>query len=630
MSEQGNVLVKVILTCSYPGSLAMQMRELLVASRLVRAVDSAPEIFDSETAQSGHEGGAGTGVRGPCSVGQKSPDEAYRDLALGILSSESADCTLGLAGSQLLWLVDYWTGIEEQARFIFVYSRPEDTLAELLGNTEAGKEQLEDAVSNWTAYYTEAFRCYFQNPGKCLLVHADAIREPSAFVGRVIQLLELPDRDNPPLRSRVQSEDSAIYQVLTRAAIGACQFRVDLYDELESSADLPGTSSPPQGWLLCKQARKEYTALLTQKEHDSARWRADQFALEDLASVGATLKAELVEQRIATESWKRRAEDLQSIEAALTAEQSERHIQLGYWKQLASEFEALSKERAARLKICEAGVLRLSGKLAEDEVRLDRAIAESARLRAQGLELGKECELVTQQWLKAEEGIDRQSLMINVMNESAAASIAVKEQQLESLRQNRREIDNNCAISDAEVAHLQRELEYALNQCSILSMGGAQETSDPASEVALQPTEFACDFREHIDGDNWYDAEHDGRWAGPHRVSAVRLPRLRAGDYHFEIEVVDAMDPQFISELELLLNGERIEFVRGKGWKRYPAILKGQFSTSTIPERDSWELQFAFPGLASPAENGSDDKRLLAVRVRGLKVVLLQAAAALN
>jgi hypothetical protein len=134
------------------------------------------------------------------------------------------------------------------------------------------------------------------------------------------------------------------------------------------------------------------------------------------------------------------------------------------------------------------------------------------------------------------------------------------------------------------------------------------------------------DLQTEIEGANWYDAENDGRWAGPDRVSSIKTPALRSGKYKVQLDVVDAMEPEILIGMEISLNGKQIEILQPWEGYGYPALVYAGFSTEDIPKSPVWEFQFKFPKLVSPSQIGSDaeDQRNLAIRLRTLKLVAVE------
>ncbi len=177
--------------------------------------------------------------------------------------------------------------------------------------------------------------------------------------------------------------------------------------------------------------------------------------------------------------------------------------------------------------------------------------------------------------------------------------------------------------------------------------GGAVEASEKqkkkpgqAPGVAKTPSPQASahvDFRRLIDGENWYYAEHDGRWAGPNRESSLRLPAMQAGQYRLEIAVVDAMAPDILYGMVVSLEGQPLKLRSSDGklgpwggllrwWnkkQKYPVLLSAQVHIGPGEAGRALRLDFRFPRTISPATRGSDDMRELAVRVREVSLIPL-------
>ncbi|MFM8331128.1 MAG: hypothetical protein ACKN9T_05520 [Candidatus Methylumidiphilus sp.] len=88
-----------------------------------------------------------------------------------------------------------------------------------------------------------------------------------------------------------------------------------------------------------------------------------------------------------------------------------------------------------------------------------------------------------------------------------------------------------------------------------------------------------------------------------------------------QFEIVDAMDPEILLGMEASLNGKQLRL--SDDWEGFPAILCAEFSTEHIAEQPVWEFHLQFPRLVSPMENGSDDERRLAIRMRSLRLALV-------
>jgi hypothetical protein len=144
--------------------------------------------------------------------------------------------------------------------------------------------------------------------------------------------------------------------------------------------------------------------------------------------------------------------------------------------------------------------------------------------------------------------------------------------------------------------------------------------------------QVVVDFRQFIDGDNWWNAEHDGRWAGPGLISNLRLPELRAGRYQIIIEIVDAIAPEILQKTLVSINEQPLRLVNTNplSWlmrligmkKKYPVTLIGRVD---LPQGDIRPvLEFKFPKVISPSSRGSQDMRSLALRIKTVELKLLK------
>lgn len=149
---------------------------------------------------------------------------------------------------------------------------------------------------------------------------------------------------------------------------------------------------------------------------------------------------------------------------------------------------------------------------------------------------------------------------------------------------------------------------------------------DPEFEVALpeipppaaRGDSLVLDMRAQLSGRNWYDAEDDGRWAGPGLESALVVPALRQGRYRLAVHVVDEITPGAIDNMTLLVNGMAVELSRSGPSPR--AVLVGGFAVDDDYALPFWSFKFRFDRGLSPASRGGEDHRTLTVRFAGLEL----------
>ena len=182
------------------------------------------------------------------------------------------------------------------------------------------------------------------------------------------------------------------------------------------------------------------------------------------------------------------------------------------------------------------------------------------------------------------------------------------------------------AALEAQLRQSQEELDaYTARFEELLTSLPASGKSAAQPDDISAPADMAFDVRNGFAGDNWYYPEADGRWAGPNGVSTIRLPKLRAGRYGVELDIVDAIAPDVFEGMRCYVNG--VEMPLEGAWAGYPAVLRGEFEAS---DNHAWlELQLQFPRTTSPAALGNDpeDRRELAIRLRAVRLQALDQPA---
>ncbi|QAU35545.1 hypothetical protein [Janthinobacterium sp. 17J80-10] len=131
------------------------------------------------------------------------------------------------------------------------------------------------------------------------------------------------------------------------------------------------------------------------------------------------------------------------------------------------------------------------------------------------------------------------------------------------------------------------------------------------------PEVLEIDMRGDITGRNWYHAEPDGRWAGPECDSSLLLPALGAGTYDLSIDIVDEITAGIIDGMQATLNKQPVALTRDG--PDLPASLQARVTIPASYRFPFWTLKLEFAKLVSPASMGSDDSRVLAIRVRRIR-----------
>lgn len=260
---------------------------------------------------------------------------------------------------------------------------------------------------------------------------------------------------------------------------------------------------------------------------------------------------------------------------------------------------------------------------AKDRLALDRehAIAMERSAREAAAERNLLAEQLEQ--LRAKQQSSSESTTAKEKDELsqqiAALAATIKSGTGESVRAAELVLENEHLI--AALHQVQQELESHVRGRAIAdpsaALPGIEElhVSAPVETVDL-------DMRNDIAGDNWYDAEEDGRWAGPGLRSSIQLPAMKPGTYSLELSLADAIEPDVVYGLRMEAFGADVPFElpHAVGRDSFPIVCRAviDFPSGTAPQ--PWALALTFPRTVSPASNGSSDHRHLAVRVRGVKL----------
>ena len=177
-----------------------------------------------------------------------------------------------------------------------------------------------------------------------------------------------------------------------------------------------------------------------------------------------------------------------------------------------------------------------------------------------------------------------------------------------------------------QLHQVQEELEHYFVEYQKLSQTANDSPCPPSQKTyapAGFPVETLFDLREeNILGNNWYDLEHDGCWAGPGTESTLTLPAMGRGRYELIFDIVHALDIRIVKDMQILLNDTPLKLTHKFGklpFKRFPCQVRAQIDTGSA-QQAAWQLQLRFPKTVSPAEKGSDDLRQLTIRLRAIRV----------
>ncbi|WP_020210034.1 hypothetical protein [Gilvimarinus chinensis] len=277
----------------------------------------------------------------------------------------------------------------------------------------------------------------------------------------------------------------------------------------------------------------------------------------------------------------------------------------------------------------QASLRKALQRIAADYAQLS-VTAEKYHESSQKLQLLQDENHTLQQQLQhTQEALEQSSNDCQKLSEEAAnTKIKTAEPNVEKLQ----ELKEENELLLLQLHQVQEELKHyfceyqKLTDPSSRQAGAAAQFTAPSAGLAL---ETLFDLREEqIIGNNWYDAESDGRWAGPGTTSTLNLPAVGQGPFELVFDIVHALDTSIVKQMQILLNGEPLNLKHKFGKlpiKRFPCQVSAQIDSAQSSQQATWHLEFRFPKTQSPAEKGSDDHRQLAIR---LKTILVRALVA--
>ena len=294
-----------------------------------------------------------------------------------------------------------------------------------------------------------------------------------------------------------------------------------------------------------------------------------------------------------------------------------------------------------------------------DWVQMRERLGEAVRIvpiEADRNRLDKELAALRQTWEVASEENERNALQLaafgaaneelqaqvrQIQSKAASAEVEQLSQQISKLA-SRIEAESRDNVRAAELVLENDHLMVALHQIQEELESQVQQTTEfdlrqPLNGEALAgvadsfaakfwgihpPQELALDMRRDIDGENWYGPEPDGRWAGPELLSRIKLPPLAPGAYALELSLADAIAPDIVYGLQIEAFGTDVpfEFSHAATRESFPLVCRAQIDVPPDAGSEPWSLGFKFPRTVSPAENGSDDQRQLAIRLSSLQL----------
>lgn len=669
--------MKVVLTCGHPYSGFSQLHQAMLGSGLKPAKSSKREQFSPEDIQKKICDGVGVDTSLIYEPAQLKPGKVWQGLSADLFIANLDQEIWGWADLNTIFLLNFWRDFDPQTRFVLVYSSPTYALAQLLREQEISPALIESFCSSWLRVNSELLRFYNRNLDRSVLFNIEALSLPLE-ANRLLSV----SRDKLGI-SLSASADWCIEQPMDDAAFRLFAYSLlqehptvqALYKELESVADIIYDFPEPQKEILIAKTFVQYQHLAErhgearelstqlnvqvlelqsqlgqiQQELTFEKQKPDQSSqLKDLKKENELLLLQMHQVQEELESYFLQCQRLSSEQVKVA---KERQTQLQQSTQARDEQAKLAAERQSQIQqLAQARdeQAKQAKKLQTQMHQLTRARDEKAKLAAE--RQSQIQQLVQARDEKAKLAAEQQVLIqkrTRTQNEyeTLNGENARLKNQLNVLEAKLRDAQAIVSSKQSELAkenellllqlhQVQEELEHYFLKYQEITQSKSYVTflQDP-----IQPTEpIVVDFCRPVDGDNWYDAEANGSWAGPERISTIRISPLSPGQYQLKLDVVDAKNPKILDEISLSYNGQAIFLQRQgntgnlffglfKKKVRYPVQLQAIFTVNATQASKPGVLTFQFSKLISSQIRGRGDSRFLAIQVRKLCIDSLRA-----
>lgn len=362
------------------------------------------------------------------------------DLLLGNINQEF----WGWADSQSVYLLDYWKSLDPQIAFVLVYDTPEQLVVQAFDEqTSLSPEALQQATDNWSAYNAALLHFYHRNPERCLLVHAQQVRESSSaylqqmrtHIGAPVltadsdidqQTLTVTDTDTYEI-TVVTPRYSAAPQTTLKAYLAHALVKqqpgtMQLYEELQSVANLPlaehvaAPHTPLDAWMSMMAQQIQHTKQATKAQAQAQAQEVQIQALSQSLSSAKALAderqqhvASLEQTQIAAQQHaqeQQQENELILLQLHQAREELERHYLEGQQQQekikALLEIEKLANERVKNIE-----------QLSQDKAKLTKELAAQIKIvtakpqAAINPELKQENELLLLQLHQVQEELER-------------------------------------------------------------------------------------------------------------------------------------------------------------------------------------------------------------------------------
>lgn len=685
--------MKVVVTCGHPQSDYQTIHQMMVKSGLVDAGENSEESLSPQELQAKICNTYKLDAQYQAPVNQLVPGQFWSNAATDVFMTNLDNEYWGWADSNSVHLLEHWRDYEDNVRFVLVYNSPNRALAKALPFMPVNPETADQLTDSWLNYNDALLRFYYRNKERCVLINSDsaALKEGALPDLAEHQLsVDLQPSDTTELEVfKEHDRYTDIASLISTSLRAEFDDAESLYQELEAVADLP-SQQPLDKEQLKISAWKQYSTILAEIENYKAISECAvserEVAIENIQSL-ETVNQEMCSDRerliSELEHKKNEIQILKNEQSPLALDtkqiaelEHENHLLVLQLEQVQEELEDAYRRY---LDLTDQTTARKEEKPAPKPVAKTEFVADLRTQTAPG-ENWHDNER-DGRWMGPEttSSIDLPSLeagtyqlkivVVDAMTPQILTSLSgtVNGQTIDlTIPESRKGVFRkrprypvvvsgtvhlgdglrtpsklllNIAATVAPASRGENDLRLLgirIQELTLTRTGHKNNTAGQTKDVIASngstPKPFApitIDFRKGVDGHNWHEAEHDGRWAGPEKRSTLKLPFLPKGRYRIGIKVVDSITPDVLKFTRASLDGKphtisvipqaplakRIKS-RLAGTVSFPVMLTTNLNVSSDEGDSPTSLELNFPSCVRPTALGKPDDRELALRIQ--------------
>lgn len=153
------------------------------------------------------------------SIQQLEVSPVWHGMALDLMLGNIDQDLWGWADPQSIYLLDYWKTLDPKITFILVYDAPHTLLTADRGQLDLSQDTLQRHAHAWQSYNTALLHFYYRNPDRCLLVHAGQVRQSvHRYLQQVQSRIDTPLLQASQLQAATEGQASLALAQSTREA----------------------------------------------------------------------------------------------------------------------------------------------------------------------------------------------------------------------------------------------------------------------------------------------------------------------------------------------------------------------------------------------------------------------------